>query len=171
VDALNRKLVCRIVSHSSDETMAFGRSCAADLQPGAVITLSGDLGSGKTTLIQGICQGLGVTEIVSSPTFALINEYCGRVPVYHFDFYRMHTPADLHDLGIEEYLYGDGICLIEWPELIAPWLPAGHIRMELAHGSASGVETRKGNPAPSAEFTVDTNVRIIEVYQDARSRD
>ncbi len=163
----NFELIDRFISHGAVETAHYGRSLAGDLQPGAVLTFTGDLGSGKTTLIQGICQGLGVTEVVSSPTFTLINEYRGRLPVYHFDFYRMGSPGDLHDLGVTEYLYGEGVCLIEWPELIAAWLPPGHIRFALAHGFAVKDKIKQWDKSHPLQSIVDADIRIIEVYQRA----
>jgi len=88
-----------------------------------VVAFFGNLGSGKTTCIRGICSGLGVTEIVTSPTFTLINEYTGTLPVYHFDFYRINSQDELIDLGLEEYFFGQGISLIEWPEIVMDILP------------------------------------------------
>ncbi len=118
------------ISNSREETLRFGRSFSKQLKAGDVMGLWGTLGSGKTTLIQGICQGLGVKQVVNSPTFTLINEYNGRLPVYHFDFYRL-DPDQLTDLGLEEYFYGEGICLIEWPDIAESDLPKHHYRAEL----------------------------------------
>jgi len=89
------------------------------------------LGSGKTTCVKGICAGLGVEEEVTSPTFTLINEYQGRLPVFHFDFYRISSVNELRDLGLDEYFYGDGICLIEWPEIVTDMLPKHHFEVHL----------------------------------------
>ncbi len=112
-----------VITASAEETLALGRELAADLQPGAVITLSGVLGAGKTTLVKGVAAGLGVTEPVTSPTFTLVQEYEGRLPLYHVDLYRIKEEEELDDLGLEEYLYGRGVTLMEWPEKAAAYLP------------------------------------------------
>lgn len=134
-----------VITRSAAETRALGRELAARLAPGEVVALVGDLGSGKTCLAQGICEGLGVADHVTSPTFILINEYQGRlgmraVPVYHLDLYRLADAGELEDLGAEEYLYGKGICLVEWAERAATLLPARRweIRLEQA-----GAEERR----------------------------
>jgi tRNA threonylcarbamoyladenosine biosynthesis protein TsaE len=100
----------------AEETQKVGMELGARLVPGTVVGLIGALGSGKTCLAQGICRGLGVEEYVTSPSFVLIHEYEGRLPVYHFDLYRLRDAEALFDLGYEEYFYGDGVCLVEWAE-------------------------------------------------------
>lgn len=126
-----------ITSHSPEETRAFGHRLAERLGRGSVVACSGDLGAGKTCLIQGICEGLGVAGPVNSPTFIIANEYAGRLadgspaPVYHLDFYRIERPADLDSLGWEEYLYGDGICLVEWADRVPHLLPDDAIRVRM----------------------------------------
>ena len=95
----------------------------------------GPMGAGKTTFIKAICEALGSTDIVTSPTFAIINEYNTRsgLPIYHFDFYRIKRLEEVYDIGYESYFYGsDGICLMEWPELIEPLLPPDTVRVTLA---------------------------------------
>ena len=130
------------VTNSPEETRAFGRRLAERLVPGTVVGLVGDLGSGKTCLVQAICETLKVTDPVTSPTFILINEYLGRdranqpLPVYHFDLYRLNSSAELEDLGAEEYFYSKGICLIEWLERAADLLPAKHSEVRLEYVSA-----------------------------------
>lgn len=112
-----RRIVEKLVTHSPEETFSFGRQFATSLGPGDIVGLTGGLGAGKTCLIQGICRGLGIEKHdVVSPTFILINEYQGRFPVYHFDFYRVNRPEELLNLGFEDYLDGSGICLIEWAD-------------------------------------------------------
>ena len=128
----NAPKIIDYISNSSDETLAFGANFAKKLEKTDVLTFTGTLGSGKTTLIRGICQGLGVEQIVTSPTFTLINEYTGLLPVYHFDFYRLGHATELVDLGLEEYLYGDGICLIEWPKIVQQDLPPSYWKVDLA---------------------------------------
>lgn len=124
-------------SRSPEETFTIGRNLAARLYRGQTVALIGDLGSGKTCLIQGICEGLGVREQVTSPTFILIQEYEGRdcdgfrTPIYHFDLYRLRSPGDLVDLGWDDYLARSGICLIEWADRAGDLLPAGTITIRI----------------------------------------
>jgi tRNA threonylcarbamoyladenosine biosynthesis protein TsaE len=118
---------------SAIETRAVGAAIASCLEPGAVVVLSGDLGSGKTTLAQGIAAALGVTEPVVSPTFAIVREYEGRVPVAHVDVYRLDRIQELHDLGLEEIFDGRRIVLVEWGELVAPVLPGDRVVVRLQH--------------------------------------
>ena len=120
------------ISHSAAETMAFGRQLAATLQPGDVLALSGDLGAGKTCLVKGIAAGLGIPHEVTSPTFTLIHEYGGgRCPLAHIDLYRLETPRAAMAIGIEDYLSGSGITVIEWAERIESLLPPKTKRIHL----------------------------------------
>lgn len=120
---------------SPTETLEVGRRLAGRLKPGQVVALYGDLGSGKTHLAKGICAGLGLDpERVTSPTFALINEYVGKKwTVYHFDTYRLKSLDEFLALGYEEYFEGDGVCLIEWPDVVESVLPDDAIRIRLSH--------------------------------------
>jgi|YNPMSStandDraft_1061717.scaffolds.fasta_scaffold79218_2 tRNA threonylcarbamoyladenosine biosynthesis protein TsaE len=104
------------VTRSPVETEEFGRELAGRLQPGDVVLLEGPLGSGKTVLVRGIVRGLGSGDHVSSPTFVLVHEYRGRCRVAHADLFRLSGPSDLEDLGLEEYLDGSFVVLVEWPE-------------------------------------------------------
>lgn len=107
------------ISNSIDDTKKIALKFSVELKPGDVIALKGDLGAGKTAFTSGLAEGIGVSNIVSSPTFTIINEYLnGKFPVYHFDLYRLGSEDDLYDIGIDEYLFGDGICVVEWPELV-----------------------------------------------------
>ncbi|HNZ39430.1 MAG TPA: tRNA (adenosine(37)-N6)-threonylcarbamoyltransferase complex ATPase subunit type 1 TsaE [Candidatus Latescibacteria bacterium] len=124
------------VTTSPDETREFGKRIAPWLRPGSVVFLYGDLGSGKTTLVQGICAGLEVGVWPNSPTFTLINQYEGTVPVFHCDFYRLADPGELATLGLEEVFFGDGIALVEWPELAEEWAPSHTIRLTITRRSA-----------------------------------
>jgi tRNA threonylcarbamoyladenosine biosynthesis protein TsaE len=108
---------------SPQETFELGFEFSQKISAGATLLFKGDLGAGKTTCIKGICAGLGVLQLVTSPSFTLINEYRGRMPVYHFDFYRIHSEREAIDLGLQEYFEGDGVCLIEWPDVLANLLP------------------------------------------------
>jgi tRNA threonylcarbamoyladenosine biosynthesis protein TsaE len=114
-----------------EETKEFGRTLAKELKAGSVVALIGPLGSGKTVLVQGICLGLGVTEFVSSPSFVIINEYPGKIRVYHFDLYRLENTEEFVKLGYEEYFYGNGITLIEWAEKIETFLPQERMEINL----------------------------------------
>ena len=129
-------------THSPDETQALGQTLGATLKPGAVVAFRGDLGSGKTCMIQGICQAFQVHDYVTSPTFILINEYGGKraerpVPIYHFDLYRLNGEEDLEALGAEEYFYGDGVCLVEWAERAGKLLPGNRVDVALEYGGDS----------------------------------
>lgn len=123
-----------IFSNSPEETILIGKKLARGLKPGDVIALSGDLGSGKTTFTKGVGEGLGVKDPrrINSPTFVLIREYKGRIPLYHFDLYRLDSVKDIEDLAIEEYIYGDGVTIIEWAEKIKEILPKERISVNFA---------------------------------------
>lgn len=111
-------------THSPEETQALGEQLGKTLKPGDVIALIGDLGAGKTCLTQGIARGIGIApdEVVSSPSYILINEYNGTIPIYHIDLYRLESTAEIADLGLMEYIEGNGICVIEWAERMAALL-------------------------------------------------
>jgi tRNA threonylcarbamoyladenosine biosynthesis protein TsaE len=115
----------KIVTDSAQETVLLGKKLGRHLKKGDVLGLIGELGSGKTTMVQGIASGLGVSqkEAVASPSFVLIKEYRGRIPLYHFDLYRLDKIKDIEYLGVEEYLYNDGVCVIEWAEKMKMLLP------------------------------------------------
>ncbi|KKM11426.1 hypothetical protein SY88_09205 [Clostridiales bacterium PH28_bin88] len=101
------------------------------LLPGDVVCLAGDLGAGKTTLAQGIAVGLGVEGPVTSPTFTIIHEYRGRIPFYHVDAYRLERPEELEDLGLEEYIFGDGVTVIEWADRVTSLLPDNYLEVSI----------------------------------------
>lgn len=112
--------------NSVDETIAFGSKLAVDLKAGDVIALVGDLGAGKTHLTKGIVRGLDSEEDVTSPTFTLVHEYvAGRLPVYHFDFYRIDDPNEFMGIGWDDYLDGDGVVVVEWADKFPELLPPG----------------------------------------------
>jgi len=126
----------RLVSHSADDTTAAGRSFARSLKPGDVVALVGTLGSGKTRFVAGVCEGLGVHMLVTSPTFTLINEYAAPFgSVAHADLYRCTSRREVVDLGLEEYFNDRCICLIEWADAILDLLPPGHYLVSLTHGA------------------------------------
>lgn len=128
---------------SAEETIALGASLAKLLLNGDVLALWGELGSGKTCLVKGICKGLGTKEEVTSPTFTLINEYSNHCPVYHFDFYRLDSEDDIYGLGYEEYFYGNGICLIEWADRVQCFLPEDRIDVFLTGAYETGRENTR----------------------------
>lgn len=119
-------------THSADETQALGQRLAKRLLPGDVIAYFGDLGAGKTALTRGIAQGLGVTDLVTSPTYTIVNEYLtGRIPLFHFDMYRLGSSDELFDIGWEDYLARGGVCAVEWSENVEDALrDAIHITIE-----------------------------------------
>jgi tRNA threonylcarbamoyladenosine biosynthesis protein TsaE len=119
---------------SADHTRALGAALGALLRPGDVVLLAGDLGAGKTTFAQGVAAALGVDEPVTSPTFTIVHEYDGRVPLAHIDVYRLETLGELHDLGFEEIVDDTKVTLIEWGDMVAQALPTDRllVRLELA---------------------------------------
>jgi tRNA threonylcarbamoyladenosine biosynthesis protein TsaE len=124
-------------THSSDETTRLGRTFASSLRPGDVVALTGDLGTGKTHFIIGVCEGLGVRGHVASPTFTLVNEYAASgCTVVHVDLYRIMSMRELEGIGVEEYFNERYICLIEWAERLGTQMPRGAIRIHLAHGES-----------------------------------
>ena len=114
-------------------TEAFGRRLGGALFPGAVVALIGPLGAGKTQLVRAVAEGLNIPDsrLVSSPTFVLIHEYAARLPIYHFDAYRLSGPGELFDLGVHEYFESGGVCLVEWADRALACLPADHLRITL----------------------------------------
>lgn len=117
-----------------EETKDFGIKLGNILKSGDIVCLNGDLGAGKTTLTKSIGLGLGVTDYITSPTFTLINQYNGRLAVYHFDVYRLENVDELYDLGFDEYFYGKGVCIIEWAEKIEKLLPRERIVLDIEKG-------------------------------------
>ena len=120
------------ITRSPDETAVAGEALGRTLAPGAVVALTGELGAGKTCFVQGLVRALGVEGRVTSPTFVLVNEYRGRVPVHHVDLYRIDRLEDVQDLGVPDLFAGDGITLVEWAEKLGPLLPADCIRVHIA---------------------------------------
>ncbi|MCP9291126.1 tRNA (adenosine(37)-N6)-threonylcarbamoyltransferase complex ATPase subunit type 1 TsaE [Gracilimonas sediminicola] len=121
-------------SSSVDETIQIGFEFGKQLTPGDVVCLAGDLGAGKTHFVKGVASFFGIEpEKVSSPTYTLIHEYSGDTPVYHFDCYRLKHEQEALEIGAEEYFYGDGVCLVEWPEKIDGLIPEDAIWVEMSH--------------------------------------
>ena len=130
-----------LTTNSEIETRELGRALAAALAPGDVISLTGDLGAGKTRFVQGVAAGLGVDEPVTSPTFTIMKIYEGRLPLYHFDVYRLQKITELQAIGYEEYFFGEGATIIEWGDKIREALPADYLRLEI-HRDVDDIERR-----------------------------
>lgn len=149
-----------------EETQALGEKLGKTLKQGDVIALIGDLGTGKTCLTQGIARGVGIAsgEIVSSPSYILINEYNGTVPIYHIDLYRLENIEEIAELGLSEYIEGNGICIIEWAERMANELPDTCIQI---HITLAETNTADGDhseaDASISQSPVDENIRHIEI--------
>lgn len=125
--------VLSVTSHSETETLALAKKLAASFVTGDVIVLSGPLGSGKTVFVRGLVQGRGLQEaMVSSPSFGMVNEYPGELPLYHFDLYRIKNPAELYEIGWDDYLLRDGIVVVEWGERAAGLLPNRYYKIDFS---------------------------------------
>jgi len=125
------------VLKTEKDTKALGYALAKEISPGDVLALTGDLGTGKTTLAKAIAEALGIQERITSPTFTIVAEHeGGRLPFYHFDVYRVHEEEELFEIGFDEYLDGEGVCVIEWADLVSDLLPGRTkwIRLEYASG-------------------------------------
>ena len=134
----------RTESYSENETFAIGSQLGREASPGQVYCLNGDLGVGKTVFARGFAEGLGIREPVTSPTFTIIKEYDeGRLPLYHFDVYRIGDPSEMEAIGYEEYFYGNGVCLIEWSELISDLIPEKKTSVLIEKDPLKGDDYRK----------------------------
>ena len=133
-----------IESFSPEDTFRVGEQLAKDARPGDIYTLDGDLGVGKTIFTKGMAKGLGIEEPVTSPTFTILQEYeSGRMPLYHFDVYRIGDPEEMDEIGYEDYFYGQGICLIEWAGLIEELIPPEAIRISIEKDLEKGLDYRR----------------------------
>ena len=122
-----------------DATERFGRALADQLMPGDIVCLVGDLGTGKTALTKAVAAGLGIEEHIVSPTFNIVKEYrSGRLPLYHFDVYRLGSSEELFEIGARDYFYGQGVCVIEWADLIAEEIPPGSRLIRISYGEEDG---------------------------------
>ena len=122
-------------SHNEAETEAAGARLAAALAPGSVVAYEGGLGMGKTAFTRGLARGLGITERITSPTFTIVNEYLGgRLPLFHFDMYRLGSSEELYEIGWEDYLARGGVCAVEWSEIVADALEEPCIRVDIRQG-------------------------------------
>ena len=133
-----------VETRSPEETFALGEKIGRTALPGQIYTLTGDLGVGKTVLTQGVAAGLGIREAVSSPTFTIVQVYEeGRLPFYHFDVYRIGDIEEMEEIGYDDYFFGNGVCLIEWAELIADILPEEHISIKIEKDLSQGFDYRR----------------------------
>ena len=133
-----------IESLREQDTYELGKRLGEDCKPGDIVLLNGDLGVGKTVFTKGFGKGLGIEEPISSPTFTIMQIYeQGRIPLYHFDVYRIADPEEMDEIGYEDYFYGDGVCLIEWAELIAELIPQKHTAIRIEKDLEKGFDYRK----------------------------
>lgn len=138
-------MICVIIeTENPEETFALGQKIGRAAPPGQVYTLTGDLGVGKTVFTQGVASGLGITEPVNSPTFTIVQVYEeGRLPFYHFDVYRIGDIEEMEEIGYDDYFFGEGICLIEWAELIKEILPENRISITIEKDLSRGFDYRR----------------------------
>ena len=134
----------KIISKSPEDTFAFGKQIGESVAPGSVLTLVGDLGAGKTVFTQGLAEGLGISDAVNSPTFTIVQIYEeGRIPLYHLDVYRIGDISEMDEIGYEDYFYGDGVCLIEWANLIEELLPERYVEIRIEKNLEKGFDYRE----------------------------
>ena len=132
----------KYISNSYEETQKIAADFAKTLKEGDVLCMYGDLGVGKTAFVQGLAKGLEIDEPITSPTFTIVNEYSGTLPLYHFDVYRIADSDEMYEIGYEEYVYGDGLSVIEWPQLIDDILPEKRYDIEIAKDYDKGENYR-----------------------------
>lgn len=128
---MNRLSTVELITHSLEETEKIAMKLANLLQPGDTLTLEGELGSGKTTFTKGLAKGLGITRNVNSPTFTIVKQYKGRIPLYHMDVYRLEDSDE--DIGFSEYFHGDGVSVVEWAKFIEDYLPEERLEIEIEY--------------------------------------
>lgn len=134
----------KIETYSPEETLALGETIGKNARPGQVYALLGNLGVGKTVFIKGVAKGLGITEPVNSPTFTIVQVYEeGRLPFYHFDVYRIADIEEMDEIGYEEYFFGDGVCFVEWANLIEEIMPKDTVRITIAKNPDKGFDYRE----------------------------
>jgi len=148
----------KVICSSEQETMKAARSFGELCKPGDIVCLKGELGAGKTHFVKGFVEAFGLNStVVSSPTFSIINEYYGKLPVYHFDCYRLENVQEALEIGAEEYFYGDGVSIIEWPERIEPILPAEVKWIEINAINSTERQILFFDTYPDAELDSDVN--------------
>lgn len=135
----------QIESYSSEDTFRLGFRLGENAKKGDIYCLSGELGVGKTVFTQGFAKGMGIDDAVNSPTFTIIQQYEGRLPLYHFDVYRISDIDEMEEIGYMDYFYGDGVCLIEWAELIDELLPPERVSIQIKKDLSKGFDFRMIN--------------------------
>ena len=132
------------ISSCEQDTYNLGKKFGEQARPGHIICLDGDLGAGKTVFTRGFAAGLGAEDMVCSPTFTIVHEYTtGRLPLYHFDVYRIEEPEEMYEIGYEEYFFGEGVCLIEWATLIGELIPPQALHINIKRDYTQGNDYRK----------------------------
>lgn len=126
------------ISNSYEDTQTIAAEFSKTLKPGDAVCMYGDLGAGKTAFVQGLAKGLGINEPITSPTFTIVNEYTGRLMLYHFDVYRISDSDEMFEIGYDEYIDGDGVCVIEWPQLISDILPDSRYEVTISKNYDKG---------------------------------
>lgn len=134
----------KLIVKNESETYKLGKYIGERLSRGAVLSLNGDLGAGKTHMTKGIAEGMGIKDYITSPSFTILNTYDGVIPLYHFDVYRIDDIREMYEIGFDEYLYGDGVCVIEWGNMVSELLPENHINVTIVklEDDMRGIEIR-----------------------------
>lgn len=132
-----------VETYSEKDTFELGKKLGESAKSGDIYLLDGDLGVGKTVLAKGVAAGLGITEPVVSPTFTIVHEYEGRLPFYHFDVYRIADPDEMYEIGFDEYLYGEGVCMIEWPSQVEELIPENATWITIEKDLSKGLDYRR----------------------------
>lgn len=139
---MKEKMMKKIKTFSQNETIEVGKTLGRLLKKGDIVCITGDLGTGKTVITKGIAQSLGIKEYITSPTFTIVNEYDQKIPLYHFDVYRIADSEEMFEIGFEEYLYGEGIVVIEWADIIKDILPVEVIQITIKKNLELGIDAR-----------------------------
>ena len=151
-------------SHSPEETYLLGKQLGEQCRPGQVYTLTGDLGVGKTLFTQGFAAGLGISEPVNSPTFTILQMYdTGRLPFYHFDVYRIGDVEEMEEIGWEDYIYGQGVCMVEWAELVEEILPKHRVHILIEKDLAQGFDYRRITLDKKGSYALRDNSMSMQV--------
>ncbi len=153
----------KYITESVEETSKIGEQLGRLLSMGSIICLSGDLGAGKTAFTKGIAKGLGVDDYVTSPTYTIINEYQGRLPLYHFDVYRLNDVEEMYELGYEEYFFGDGVVVLEWADIVRDIIPRDRLWITILN--TGGDDSREIIMEPTGEV-YDNILKGMEQYEN-----